>query len=367
MVDSELLESVVYTSIRTKLSPELSNSVSKAIAEALQLIRPSDKGQIDLHMVEIQKMQTRKDMDTSLIKGLVLDHGTRHPDMPSSVKNAYVLALNVSLEYEKSEINSGFFYTSSELRDALVDSERKFLNEKLKNIIQLKNSVCDTPDKSFVIINQKGIDPISLDILAKNGIMALRRAKRRNMERLQLCCGCIAQNSVEGLTPSVLGYAGRVYEYILGEDKYTFIEDVKTLKSVTILITAPNQYTINQINDAIRDGLRAAKNTIDDGSIVPGAGSFHIALYNHLNKVKNLLNTSSRIGVEVFAEAFLVIPKTLAQNSGHNIINTVVELQSQNASGKIVGLNVSTGKAVDPIVEGIFDNYIVLKHVISSW
>lgn len=89
-----------------------------------------------------------------------------------------------------SEVNSGFFYSSAEQREKLVESERKFVDAKLKKIVELKNLVCDQAvdakgkAKNFVVINQKGIDPLSLDILAKNGILALRRAKRRNMERL---------------------------------------------------------------------------------------------------------------------------------------------------------------------------------------
>lgn len=91
-----------------------------------------------------------------------------------------------------SEVNSGFFYSSAEQREKLVESERKFTDERVKKIVELKNLVCDQAidskekRKSFVVINQKGIDPLSLDILAKNGILALRRAKRRNMERCAL-------------------------------------------------------------------------------------------------------------------------------------------------------------------------------------
>ena len=151
-------------------------------------------------------MQHRTASETQLVRGLVLDHGARHPDMPKRVENAFVLTLNVSLEYEKtyffwflsallmteyrcSEVNSGFFYSSAEQREKLVESERRFLDAKLQKIVALKNLVCDqavdTKEKrmGFVIINQKGIDPMSLDVLAKNGIFALRRAKRRNMER----------------------------------------------------------------------------------------------------------------------------------------------------------------------------------------
>lgn len=141
-----------------------------------------------------------------------------------------------------SEVNSGFFYSSAEQREKLVESERRFVDAKLKKVVELKNAVCDQAvgsgekPKGFVLINQKGIDPTSLDVLVKNGIFALRRAKRRNMERLQLCCGGIAQNSVDDLTPDVLGWAGLVYEHTLGEEKYTFVEDVKEPQSVTMLI-----------------------------------------------------------------------------------------------------------------------------------
>jgi T-complex protein 1 subunit zeta len=144
--------------------------------------------------------------------------------MPKRVENAYILTLNVSLEYEKSEINSGFYYSSAEQREKLVESERRFVDDKLRKIVELKNEVCgNDKKKNFVVINQKGIDPLSLDILAKNGILALRRAKRRNMERLQLICGGTAQNSVDDLSPDDLGWAGLVYEHQLGEEKYTFI------------------------------------------------------------------------------------------------------------------------------------------------
>lgn len=46
-------------------------------------------------------MQHRTASETQLIRGLVLDHGARHPDMPKRVENAFILTLNVSLEYEK--------------------------------------------------------------------------------------------------------------------------------------------------------------------------------------------------------------------------------------------------------------------------
>ncbi|GJC77525.1 T-complex protein 1 subunit zeta [Colletotrichum liriopes] len=323
----------------------------------------------DLHMVEIMKMQHRTASDTQLIKGLALDHGARHPDMPKRVENAYILTMNVSLEYEKSEINSGFFYSSAEQRDKLVESERRFVDAKLKKIVELKKEVCgNDPTKNFVIVNQKGIDPLSLDVLAKNGILALRRAKRRNMERLQLICGGIAQNSVDDLTPDTLGWAGLVYEQTLGEEKYTFIEEVKDPKSVTLLIKGPNAHTITQVTDAVRDGLRSVYNMIVDGSVVPGAGSFQVACAAHLKSdaFAKTVKGKAKWGVEAFADALLIIPKTLAANAGLDIQDALAALQDEHADGNVVGLDLATGEPMDPELEGIFDSFRVLRNCIAS-
>jgi T-complex protein 1 subunit zeta len=315
------------------------------------------------------KMQHRTVSETQLIRGLALDHGARHPDMPKRVENAHILTLNVSLEYEKSEVNSGFFYSSAEQREKLVESERRFVDEKLRKIVELKKEVCgNDPKKGFVIINQKGIDPLSLDVLVKNGIFALRRAKRRNMERLQLVCGGVSQNSVDDLTPDILGWAGTVYEHTLGEEKYTFIEDVKNPKSVTLLIKGPNAHTITQIQDAVRDGLRSVYNMIVDGSVVPGAGAFQVACAAHLTgeAMRKSVKGKARMGVQAFADALLVIPKTLAANAGFDIMDSLAALQDEQAEGNIVGIDLNSGEPMDPVSRGVFDSFRVLRNSIAS-
>ncbi|GAA5842077.1 hypothetical protein JCM11251_002006 [Rhodosporidiobolus azoricus] len=383
----ETLVGVAYTSLATKVHKSLAKGLSQAVVDAVLAIRQPKEGEededafepIDLHMVEMMKMQHMTDTDTRLIKGLVLDHGPRHPDMPKRLENCFILTLNVSLEYEKTEVNSGFFYSSAEQREKLVESERRFTDAKVRKIIELKQAVCDSAldaegneknpgeKKTFVVINQKGIDPLSLDMLAKQGIMALRRAKRRNMERLQLVCGGTACNSVDDLTPDVLGYAGLVYEHTLGEEKFTFVEEVKEPKSVTLLVKGPNAHTISQTTDAIRDGLRAVKNSLEDGSLVPGAGAFEIAAHAHLSgEVKKSAKGRAKLGVQAFADALLIVPKTLAVNAGLDVQDAVVALQDEAADGHVVGLDLATGEPLDPVTEGIWDNYRVKRHMIHS-
>ncbi|CAN1241101.1 T-complex protein 1 subunit zeta 1 [Linum perenne] len=364
--DREILKMVARTTVRTKLYESLADQLTDIVVNAVLCIRKPEES-IDLFMVEIMHMRHKFDVDTRLVEGLVLDHGSRHPDMKRRAENCFILTCNVSLEYDKSEINAGFFYSNAEQREAMVGAERRQVDERVKKIIELKNKLCSGNDKNFVVINQKGIDPPSLDLLARAGIIALRRAKRRNMERLVLACGGEAVNSVDDLTPDCLGWAGLVYEHILGEEKYTFVEQVKNPHSCTILIKGPNDHTIAQIKDAVRDGLRAVKNTIEDEAVVLGAGAFELAARKYLiSEVKKTVKGRAQLGVEAFADALLVIPKTLAENSGLDTQDEIVSLTGEHDRDNIVGMNLQTGGPLDPQMEGIFDNYSVKRQLINS-
>merc|ERR550532_1336907 len=323
--DREKLVCVARTSLRTKINGAIADPTAEACVDAVRTIKKQGEA-LDLNMVEILHMKHKLVNETKLVRGLVLDHGSRHPDMPKRLENCYILTCNVSLEYEKSEVNAGFFYSTSEQRDRLVESERKFTDEKVRKIVELKKKVCTEENKkTFVIINQKGIDPPSLEMLAHEGIIALRRAKRRNMERLPLAVGGAAVNAVDDLDESDLGYADLVYEQTLEDDKYTFIEGTKNPHSCTILIQGSTDHSIAQMKDAIRDGLRAVQNTIEDESAVPGAGAFEVAAYVHLEQFKRTVQGKPRLGVEIFGKALLTVPKTLIENSGLDIQDKLLQ------------------------------------------
>jgi T-complex protein 1 subunit zeta len=282
-ITRELLLQVTATSLNTKISPKLANPLCEVLVDAVKTIEKPGVP-LDLHMIEIMHMQHKMSTESRLIKGLVLDHGGRHSDMPSFLENCYIMCLNVSLEYEKTEVHSGFFWSNADQREKLIASERQFTDDKVMQIIELKRKLCKDNDKNFVVVNQKGIDPPSLELLARDGIIGIRRCKKRNGERIPLACGGKQLNSVDNVEESDLGWAKKVYEQTLGDDKYTFIEGVENPFSCTILIKGPNDYSIAQTKDAIRDGLRTIKNTIDDKSVVPGGGAFEVAAAERLEQ-----------------------------------------------------------------------------------
>jgi T-complex protein 1 subunit zeta len=374
-VDRNTLLRVAQTSLRTKLDHKLADHLADIITDACLAIRKPGEP-LDLYMIETMEMPHQSVYDTQLVKGLVLDHGVRHPNMARRSKNCFIFVCNISLEYEKTEVNSSFFYSSAEEREAMIAAERKHVDDKVRQIIALKEQVCseDTKPTSFVVINQKGIDPIALEMFQKAGIPAIRRAKRRNMERIPLACGGYAVNSTEDLTPDCLGWAEDVYEHTLGEEKYTFVEGVKNPFSVTILIKGPNAHTIVQIKEALRDGERAILNALEDKSLVPGAGAFETAAHLHLTgKFKQSVEGRAKIGVQAFADALLAIPKTLAGNAGHDAQASLIKLLEATRKAKegetyrAVGLDLTSDQddaLLSPETEGIWDNYRVKKQFV---
>ncbi len=182
------------------------------------------------------------------------------------------------------------------------------------------------------------------------------------MERITLACGGQACNSVDDLTPAVLGRAGEVYEHVLGEEKFTFVEGVTNPFSCTLLIKGPNKHTIEQVKDAVRDGLRAVKNTVQDGFVCRGGGAVEVAMHVELMRYAATVKGRARLGVEALAHAMLIVPKTLAQNSGFDATDAVLALVDSPGSG----FHCETGLAMDPPTEGVWDLYRAKRQILHS-
>lgn len=368
-LSDELLSAVARTSLRTKVPAELADHLADIVVKAVKSIYSPEKHGlgVDLHMIEIMAMKHGSATDTRFIDGLVLDHGARHPGMAKRSEKCAIFVCNFSLEYEKAINNSTMMYKSTAHRDKLVAAERKYTDDKVRKIIQFKEEQVGK-DGSFILINQGGIDPISLDLLQKGGIVAIRRAKRRNMERLSRACGGFAVTALENLTPECLGYADLVYEHALADEVYTFVEGCHGHKSCTILVNGPNDHTILQVKAALRDGLRAVANAVSDQCVIPGAGAFELFAHYKLMKYCQTSQDVSgkiKIGIRAFAESLLVIPKTLAQNAAFDAQTTVVEVQEAIQKGLHVGIDLDTGKPLNPIAAGVYDNYCVKKQYVS--
>lgn len=303
------------TVIETKIKKNLAEKMANIAVDAILTIYNEGKI-IDLERIEILQINNKTESDSKFIKGLVLDHGARHPDMPKIIHNAFIFLCNINLEHERPETNSNFFYNSIEDREEISINERELIDRRVNKIIQLKRSVCLGKNRGFVLVNQKGIDTVSLDMLAKEGILGIRRAKRKNLERISLLCNCIPVNSVHNLKSDILGFSGIVYEQLIGEEKYTFFENVSNPFSGTIIIKGKSSFTRKQIENSILNAMKALKFGIKDKGFLKGAGGIEILFHEHLLDFSSKIPGKKKYGIKAFANAVLSIPITLYENSG---------------------------------------------------
>jgi len=172
-------------------------------------------------------------------------------------------------------------------------------------------------------------------------------------------------NSVEDLTPDCLGYAGSVYEHVLGENKFTFIEECKNPKSVTVLLKGPTKHGIVQMKDAIRDGVRSLFNALQDNCVIPGAGAFELAVSKKLESLE--IKSKAILGVKLFAKAIQIIPKVLASNAGFDAQDVILKTLVAQAGGDLpIGVDLDTGDVLLPTQAGIYDVYASKKQMVDA-
>ncbi|KAK8878209.1 T-complex protein 1 subunit zeta [Tritrichomonas musculus] len=336
-------------------------NVSDIVVDAIHCIRDDDDKPIDMDRVDVMKIQSTKE-SIRLVKGLVLDQSFRHDLMPKRMEKVHVLVLNVSLELEDSVVRTIMPVSNADERERMMIAERKFVDNKVRSIIDLRNAV----EGDFLLINGKGIDGPSLDMLAHANISAVRRVSRKNIQRLVYACGCRVVNCVDDIFPQVLGYAGKVTEEEFNKVKYIFIDEVQSPKAVTITIGGMNMMSMDLTESAVKSGLRALQNAANDKKMLPGAGATEVALYIQLQNFKKTQEAKDRLGIDIYAEALLSIPRALMKNSGLDPSDIIGDLLNEAETGELSGVDLETGEVMDPTVFGIYDNYCVKRGIFQS-
>lgn len=337
-VDEENLQKLAYDLLITKTNKYLAQKLSLDLCKALEYIKSDNT---DTNMIEIMKMPEGDCEDTILINGLVLDHGNRHPLMPTEMNDCLVLICNISLEYEKPEINAQFVYKNAEQRDGLLESEHALIFERASAIADFARKLKEQTKKNLIVINEKGIDPISLEILANANVLALRRAKRRNLERQLAMCGGNVVSDISQLDYNNLGYCGKVRVVSFGDEKYTFMEETPFKGSCTVLIRGGSSY---EKYDYIKNVIRTLNATNKDGFVIEGGRKLFANLYDLLK--------SDKVGYKVLRKSIKNIMKLLGDEES-NVIDSSIVIKSVFSNAAILGVNllmvddiIKAGKAV---------------------
>ncbi|KMV65947.1 T-complex protein 1 subunit zeta [Encephalitozoon cuniculi EcunIII-L] len=306
-----------YSIIRTKVDEETATRLSRILVQAVENATQSQF--FDMNMVEVIKMQEGDVSETMYVDGLVLDHGGRHYAMPTSLEDVCVLITNMSLEYEKPEINAEFCYSTAGQRDELAVREREFILQRSRAIAEFGRRIKESHGKNLIVVTEKGVDPYSLEVFAESGILALRRAKRRNLERLVKMCGGSLITQVGQLSEKALGYCQRVSVRKIGDEMFTFIEGTPFKGSCTILIRGNSQHEMSRMESGIRGALKSMYVSLKNKTYIEGGYSLYRSLVLHIRERMDSVSDRDVIGYKIMENAFLSMIKALLRNSGKDI------------------------------------------------
>jgi archaeal chaperonin len=294
---------------------------------------------VDLDNVQIQKAHGGTAADTGLIEGIVLDKERVHNAMPTRVERARIALIDAAFEIKKTEVEAKIEITSPEQLQGFLDEEERTLRRYVDKVLEVGANV---------VVCQKGIDDVAQHFLAKNGIYAVRRAKKSDLEKLAKATSGRIVNSIHELTKEDLGSAGLVEERRIGDDKFTFVTGCRNPKAVSILLRGGTEHVVDELERALNDALHVVAVTLEDGQVIPGGGASFAEMALRLREWAPSVGGREQMAVEAFAEALEVIPRTLAENAGLDEIDIIISLRKEHKDGRrTYGVNVVEGGVTD--------------------
>ena len=277
--------------------------------------------------------------------------------MPKKISGAKILLLDKGLELSKTEIDAKINITSPDQIQAFLDNEHEMLKEMADKIIA---------SGANVVLCQKGIDDIIQHYLAKNGIAAVRRIKKSDMEKLARATGAQVTTSLEDVE-KYLGTAELAEEKAISDDNMIFVTGCTNPKAVSIIIRGGTEMIVDEADRAIHDALCVVRPVIHDKKVVPGGGAPEIRISQKLGEFAMGHSSKVQLAIEKFAKAMEIIPRTLAENAGLDPIDVLSELHVQHAkNGSVYGVNPFAAKVDDMSKLNVWEPISVKLQAISS-
>lgn len=359
--DKKAMLKVALTSMGSKAVGSAKDHLAEIALEAVTQIAEErgDKMLADIDNIQLIKKTGKSLLETQLIRGIIVDKEIVHPGMPRKKENAKIALLDSALEIEKTEMSAEIRIRDPAQMQAFLNQETSMMQEMAQKI---KKSGAD------IVFCQKGVDDMVQHFLAKDGIMAARRVKESDMEKLSRATGGRIVSDLDDLKAADLGAAGMVEERKIGDDKMIFVEKCKDPHSVAILIRAGLERMVDEAERAMTDALSVISDVIENSKIVAGGGAVEIEVAKELRRYANKVGGREQLAIEAFADAMEVIPRALAENAGLEPIDILVELRSahEKEDGKYKGVNVFTGKIENSIDNGVIEPIVVKEQAIKS-
>ena len=356
----EYAKKAAMTSMASKLVADYREYLADIAVKSIMAVaeKEGSKYKVDLEDVKVEKKPGESTKETKLIQGIVLDKDVSHSGMPKRIEKAKIALLDAALEIEKTEFDAKINIESPEQIEAFLKQEEDMMRQMADRLVAAGANV---------VLCQKGVDDMVQHFMARKQILAIRRIKKSDMEKLAKATGGKIVTNLDAITASDLGYADLVEERKVGEDKMTFIEGCKHPKAVTILIRGATDRVIDESERSIHDALCVVRDIFEEPKILAGGGAPELEMSRTLRKYAETLPGREQLAVRCFAEALEIIPVTLAENAGLDPIDILSDLRSRHEKGETwAGIEVHDGKAKDMKAAGVFEPLSVKKQIIKS-
>jgi len=358
--DKGYLKKVAMPSMARKLVAESREKLAEIVVEAVLDVaeKVGDEIRVDLDDIMVEKKKGESVTDTKLINGIILDKEGVHPGMPKRVENANIALLDTALEVEKTEFDAKITIETPEQIASFLKEEENMLQEMVDKIAE---------SGATVLVCQKGIADMVQHFLARKGILAIRRAKKSDMEKLAKATGGKVVTNLNDLTKKDLGKAALVEERKIGDDKMTFVEGCKNPLSVAILIRGGTDRFLDEAERSIHDALCVVRDVVQEPKILVGGGAPEIELSRTLRDYAESLPGRDQLAVQRYAEAIEAVPLTLGENAGLDPIDILTELRVRHEKGeRWAGVDVFEGKVKDMENLEVYEPLVVKKQLVKS-
>ncbi len=357
----DYLKKAAATSMGSKIVAEYKDYLADLAVKAMLAVAEKQADgtfKADVDDVKVEKKTGESLAATSLINGVVLDKEIVHSGMPKRVEKAKIALLEASLENEKPEMDAKISIESPDQIEAFLKQEETMLKDMVEKVLA---------SGANVVVCQKGIDDLAQHFLARKGVIAIRRAKKSDMEKLARATGGKIVSNIDALAASDLGYAALVEERRTGEDKMTYVEGCKNPKSVTLLIRGGTQRMTAEAERSIHDGLCVVRDLIEEPKIVAGGSAPEMEMASVLKKYAQTVQGREQLAITIFAESLEAIATTLSENAGLDPVDILSELRTRHQKGETwAGIDVLAGKVEDMTKINVYEPLAVKKQIIKS-
>ncbi len=353
--DDKTVLNVAMTAMTGKGTAKAKEPLAKLVVEGVKQVE--EDGKVERDHIKMHRIQGATIEESKLIKGVVIDKSRIDNTMPKKVKDAKIALLKYPVEVKDLETDAKIKLTDPNQMQAFIEQEESMVREMVDKII-------DTG--ANVLFCQKGIDDLAQHILAREGIFAVKRVRKSDMERLEKATGANLATNIEDLKAEDLGTAGLVYEKKIFDEVMIFVEESPDPKAVSLIIRGSTKHVAEEIERAVEDAIGVVAATIEDNKVVAGGGAPEMAISKGLKEYADTISGREQLAVSAFAEALEVIPKTLAENAGMDSIDVLVDIRAGQEQSPFMGLDIFQGEVTDMKQASVIEPHRVKKQAIQS-